>query len=151
MNYSEYLAKAKILTTPELADALDFFSLPGTLLGLKAIMGNQKIAGWAWTVRYVPVDSGNLGSVGDYIDHVQPEDVVVIDNAGRWDCTVWGGILSQVAAVTDAVNMRGVLVIGKKHIAQIIDHAGPSLCLASYEATMSAVQNVNVCPATGII
>ncbi len=182
MNDAEYLAKVKILTTPELADALDFFSLPGTLLGLKAITGNQKIAGWAWTVRYVPVDPDNPGSVGDYIDHVQPGDVVVIDNAGRQDCTVWGGILSQVAAakgiagtiingvsrdtdeainahypiyacgnymrtgkdrvqvaaVTDAINMCGVLVnqgdlmvadidgvvvIGKKHIAQVIDRA----------------------------
>lgn len=82
MNDVEYLAKVKTLTTPELADALDFFSLPGTLLGLKAITGNQKIAGWAWTVRYVPVDPDNPGSVSDYIDQVEPGDVVVIDNAG---------------------------------------------------------------------
>lgn len=40
MNDTEYLVKAKTLTTPELADALDFFSLPGTLLGLKAMTGN---------------------------------------------------------------------------------------------------------------
>jgi 4-hydroxy-4-methyl-2-oxoglutarate aldolase len=38
------------------------------------------------------------GTVGDYIDNVAPGQIVVLDNAGRTDCTVWGGILSEVAA-----------------------------------------------------
>jgi regulator of RNase E activity RraA len=37
------------------------------------------------------------GNVGDYIDDVAPGDVVVLDNAGRLDCTVWGDILTAVS------------------------------------------------------
>ena len=37
------------------------------------------------------------GTVGDFIEDVAPGDVVVIDNAGRTDCTVWGDIMTQYA------------------------------------------------------
>jgi regulator of RNase E activity RraA len=36
--------------------------------------------------------------VGDFLDDVPAGSVVVIDNAGRTDCTVWGGIMTRVAA-----------------------------------------------------
>ena len=36
--------------------------------------------------------------MGDFIDTMLPGDVAVLDNGGRIDCTVWGGILSQIAA-----------------------------------------------------
>jgi regulator of RNase E activity RraA len=35
--------------------------------------------------------------VGDYIDIVEPGDVIVLDNNGRMDCTVWGDILTVTA------------------------------------------------------
>jgi regulator of RNase E activity RraA len=38
------------------------------------------------------------GTVGDYIDDVPRGGIVVIDNAGRPDMTVWGDILTFVAA-----------------------------------------------------
>jgi 4-hydroxy-4-methyl-2-oxoglutarate aldolase len=34
------------------------------------------------------------GSVGDYIDDVEPTSVVTIDNGGRLDATIWGDILN---------------------------------------------------------
>ena len=37
------------------------------------------------------------GTVGDFIDDVAAGDVVVIDNGGRTDCTVWGDIMTQYA------------------------------------------------------
>lgn len=98
MDIKNLISEAKKLSTPELSDALDYFSLPGVVYELKSVTVNQSFAGTAWTVRYIPVDHNNPGSVGDYIDEVSSQDVVVIDNAGRTDCTVWGGILSQVAA-----------------------------------------------------
>jgi regulator of RNase E activity RraA len=36
------------------------------------------------------------GTVGDYLDDVPPG--VVLDNGGRTDCTVWGDILTAMAA-----------------------------------------------------
>lgn len=98
----QYIEKAKRLSTPEISDALDYFSLPGSLLGIRNIAGKQTIVGTAWTVRYITVDKDNMGTVGDFIDDVKPADVVVIDNLGRKDCTVWGGILSQLA------NQKGI-------------------------------------------
>ena len=36
--------------------------------------------------------------MGDYLDDTPAGAVVVLDNGGRTDCTVWGGILSQLGA-----------------------------------------------------
>ena len=59
--------------------------------------------------------------MGDFLDDVQPGEVVVIDNGGRTDCTVWGGIMSLAAplrgvegTVIDGV-CRDVSEIKKNH------------------------------------
>jgi regulator of RNase E activity RraA len=46
------------------------------------------MAGRAFTIRYVPADLAP-GTVGDYIDDVPVGAVIVLDNSGRIDCTVW--------------------------------------------------------------
>ncbi len=50
----------------------------------------------AFTVKYVPATTPPR-TVGDFIDDVAEGDVVVIDNDGRTDCTVWGDIMTQYA------------------------------------------------------
>ena len=84
------------LDTSTISDALDKAGLIGQCFGIKAIIPQWKIAGRAFTVKYGPVDV-NKGTVGDYIDDVKPGDVIVLDNQGRLDCTVWGDILTGVA------------------------------------------------------
>jgi len=86
------------LSTAEISDALDALRLPGSALGIGHVAGGTRLYGPAFTVRYVPVDSADPGTVGDYLDSVPEGAVVALDNAGRRDCTVWGGILSQLAA-----------------------------------------------------
>jgi regulator of RNase E activity RraA len=86
------------LSTAEISDALDAFGLPGSALGIGHIAGRTRLFGPAFTVRYVAVDLTHPGTVGDYLDDVPAGAVVALDNAGRMDCTVWGGILSQLAA-----------------------------------------------------
>lgn len=86
------------LATAEVSDALDTLRLPGSALGIAPLHDGLRLLGRAFTVRYLPVDL-KPGSVGDYIDEVGRGEVVVIDNAGRLDCTVWGGILTEVAAL----------------------------------------------------
>jgi regulator of RNase E activity RraA len=54
------------------------------------------MVGTAFTVKYVPTGSVK-GTVGDYIDDLNAGDVVVLDNNGRTDCTVWGDILTVTA------------------------------------------------------
>lgn len=92
------LPAAAELSTAEISDALDALRLPGSALGIAHIAGGKRIFGPAYTVRYGPVDQAAPGTVGDYLDDTPPGAVVVLDNAGRMDCTVWGGILSRLGA-----------------------------------------------------
>src|SRR5215207_284642 len=86
------------LSTAEISDALDALRLPGSVLGVGHVTGRARLFGPAFTVRYAPVDIAQPGTVGDYLDDTPEGSVVVLDNGGRLDCTVWGGILSQLAA-----------------------------------------------------
>ncbi|KAH7159510.1 demethylmenaquinone methyltransferase family protein [Dactylonectria estremocensis] len=87
------------LDTPSVSDALDKLGIPGQAFGIMPLSNyNKTTVGPAFTVRYVPA-SDPPGSVGDFIDHVAPGDVVVIDNGGRTDCTVWSDILTQYAGL----------------------------------------------------
>lgn len=87
------------LDTPGVSDALDKLGIPGQALGIMPLGNYEKTTvGPAFTVRYVPADNPP-GSVGDFIDDVAIGDVVVIDNGGRTDCTVWGDILTQYAGL----------------------------------------------------
>ena len=96
------------LATAEVSDALDALRLPGSALGIAPLRDGLRLVGRAFTVRYLPVDL-RPGNVGDYIDDVPEGGVVVIDNAGRLDCTVWGGILTEVASLR---RLAGTVVNG---------------------------------------
>ncbi|MDK7604147.1 hypothetical protein QP556_24520 [Citrobacter freundii] len=149
MNIENSLIEAKKLSTPELSDALDYFSLPGVVYELKSVTGNRSFAGRAWTVRYIPVDHNNPGSVGDYIDQVQSDDVVVIDNAGRTDCTVWGGILSQVASKK---GIAGTVINGVSRDTTVAIDAGyPIFALSHFMRTgKDRVQVAEICGAVNL-
>jgi 4-hydroxy-4-methyl-2-oxoglutarate aldolase len=91
------LAELATLGTPTISDAMDRLGLPCQLMGIMPLSPEFSLCGPAFTIRYQPVGE-NGGSVGDYIDDVPAGSVVVIDNAGRTDVTVWGDILTMVAA-----------------------------------------------------
>ena len=83
-------------STATISDALDKLGRPGSLLGIAPLFNDARLCGRAYTVRYVPAGSPP-GTVGDYLDDVEAGQVVVLDNAGRTDCTVWGDILTAMA------------------------------------------------------
>jgi regulator of RNase E activity RraA len=85
--------------TTALSDALDRLGIDGQAVGIMPVARSMRFAGRAFTVRMVPVGLSK-GSVGDYIDDVTPGQVVVIDNNGRMEATVWGDILTWVASTT---------------------------------------------------
>ena len=85
------------LSTTTVSDALDRLGIAGQCLGIKPLDHGFRLCGRAFTMRMVPV-SVEGGTVGDYIDDVPPGSIIVIDNAGRADMTVWGDILTFVAA-----------------------------------------------------
>lgn len=85
--------------TSTLSDALDRLGIAGQALGLQPLDRRFRMAGRAFTVRTIPVRPGQpAGSVGEYIDDVPAGSVLVLDNGGRLDGTVWGDILTTVAA-----------------------------------------------------
>ena len=87
------------LDTPGVSDAMDKLGLPGQCLGIVPLDNYPGvIVGPAFTAKYVTA-STPAGSVGDFIDDVGEGDVLVIDNNGRTDCTVWGDIMTQYAGV----------------------------------------------------
>ncbi|KOS39437.1 hypothetical protein ACN38_g9717 [Penicillium nordicum] len=95
----ELVALFADLDTPAVSDALDKLGISGQAFGIMPLANSNKITvGPAFTVRYVPA-SDPPGSVGDFIDDVAVGDVVVIDNGGRTDCTVWGDIMTQYAGL----------------------------------------------------
>ena len=89
----------KGLDTPAVSDAMDKLGIPGQCLGIKPLEHyKETVVGPAFTVKYVPCGQP-AGTVGDFIDDVDPGDVIVIDNDGRIDCTVWGDIMTQYAGI----------------------------------------------------
>lgn len=86
----------KELSVAAVSDAMDRLGLHGACLGILPLHPGSRLVGRAFTVKYIPVGS-EKGTVGDYIDDVARGEVVVLDNAGRLDCTIWGEILTSVA------------------------------------------------------
>ncbi len=84
------------LDVSHLSDALDRLGIAGQCLGIHPLDRRFALAGRAYTVRYVPVGVSR-GTVGDYIDDLEPGQIPVLDNAGRLDATVWGDLLTVTA------------------------------------------------------
>src|SRR5215831_4460383 len=95
------LLRAAKLDTTSLSDALDRLGIVGQCLGIKPLDHRFRMTGRAFTILYGPAGSPP-GTVGDYIDDVPPGSVIVLDNGGRENATVWGDILTWVS------NRRGI-------------------------------------------
>ncbi|KAM0366026.1 hypothetical protein ACHAPK_009173 [Fusarium culmorum] len=97
----ELVALFSASDTPAVSDALDKLGIPGQAMNIMPLANYQKVTvGPAFTVRYVPTSSsGPPKGVGDWIDDVAKGDVILIDNGGRTDCTVWGDIMTQYAGI----------------------------------------------------
>ena len=60
-------------------------------------------------MRYAPADGAASGTVGDFLNDVPQGAVIVIDNDGRTDVTVWGGIMTEIAS---ARGVAGTVING---------------------------------------
>ncbi len=90
------ILRASKLDTTSLSDALDRLGIAGQCIGIKPLDHNFRMTGRAFTILYGPAGTPP-GTVGDYIDDLEPDTVVVLDNGGRDNATVWGDILTTVA------------------------------------------------------
>ena len=96
MSKDANLQRASKLDTTALSDAMDRLGIAGQCLGIKPLDPRFRVTGRAFTILYGPAGSPP-GTVGDYIDDVEPGGIVVLDNGGRENATVWGDILTMVA------------------------------------------------------
>ena len=88
--------KASGHDTATLSDALDRLGLSGQCHQIRPVDRAFRMTGRAFTLLYGPA-ALPAGTVGDYIDDVAPGSIVVLDNGGREDATVWGDILTEIA------------------------------------------------------
>jgi 4-hydroxy-4-methyl-2-oxoglutarate aldolase len=100
--------RASKLDTTALSDALDRLGIPGQCLGIKPLDSRFRLTGRAFTLLYGPAGVPP-GTVGDFIDDVPEGNVIVIDNGGRENATVWGDILTLVA---HRRNIAGTVIDG---------------------------------------
>jgi len=125
--------RLSVLPTASLSDALDALRLPGSLHGIAPLRDGTRTVGPAFTVAYQPVDPDHPGTVGDFLDDVETGSVVVIDNAGRTDCTVWGGIMTRTAA---ARGIAGTVIHGTcRDVPSILDVGYPMWSTARFMRT----------------
>jgi 4-hydroxy-4-methyl-2-oxoglutarate aldolase len=96
MSNDNNLARASRLDTTSISDALDRLGVAGQCLNIKPLDPSFRMTGRAFTILYGPAGQPP-GTVGDYIDDVESGRVVVLDNGGRENATVWGDILTWVA------------------------------------------------------
>ena len=88
--------RAAALDCATLSDALDRLGIVGQCYGISGRDPSFSLTGRAFTMRCGPAGKPP-GTVGDYIDDVPEGHVVVIDNGGRDDATIWGDILTEIA------------------------------------------------------
>lgn len=88
--------RASKLDTATISDALDKLGIVGQCYRIKPRSTDFRTAGRAFTVKYGP-PSNPVGTVGDFIDDVPAGSIVVLDNGGREDATVWGDIMTEIA------------------------------------------------------
>jgi len=119
-------------STATISDSLDRLGIPGGCLGIKPVVQGVKMAGTAFTVRYVPVGYVK-GTVGDFLDDVAPGEVVVLDNTGRTDCTVWGDIMTVTAKVK---GIAGTVIDGVcRDLPRILEERYPIFTRGSFMMT----------------
>jgi 4-hydroxy-4-methyl-2-oxoglutarate aldolase len=104
------VARAAQYDTATLSDALDRLGIVGQCANIHPCKPDFQMTGRAFTILYGPPGKP-VGTVGDYIDDVPAGSVVVLDNGGREDATVWGDILTEIAhrrklagTVVDGIN-----------------------------------------------
>ncbi len=90
------VARASHLDTATISDAMDRLGIAGQCLNILPRDPRFRMTGRAFTILYGPAGKP-AGTVGDFIDNVAPGSVVVLDNGGRENATVWGDILTEIA------------------------------------------------------
>ncbi|HAU0828051.1 TPA: isocitrate/isopropylmalate family dehydrogenase [Legionella pneumophila] len=116
----------------EISDALDSCGIEGGLLNIKPLSQGMKMVGPAYTIQYLPREKKEavFHNAANYIDKVPKHSVIVIDNNGQTDCTVWGDLLTHTALRN---NIMGTVVHGAvRDVESIRSTNYPVFCTGIY-------------------
>ncbi len=93
------IERFKKVSTSSVSDALDSLGVVTSLIGIHPQVVGARCVGLAFTVEYMPYNTTltEFRNASNYIDHVPVGAVIVIDNQGKDNCTVWGDILTAFA------------------------------------------------------
>lgn len=131
MLYQKNLLKLlRSLSVPLISDVLDSIGINGGLGNIMPLTIDYNIAGPVYTVLYEEVSEGKKAPAGDYIEDVKEGSVILIDNQGNNNCTVWGDILSYVAK---SKKIEGTVINGScRDIEKILGLKYPVFCKNRY-------------------
>tara|TARA_Y100000588_G_C14225216_1_gene912813 strand:- start:1515 stop:2177 length:663 start_codon:yes stop_codon:yes gene_type:complete len=116
----------------EISDALDSLGIDGGLLRINSITPGLNLVGPIYTVSYEPYPHKpvTFNKAADYIDDIPEGAVVLVDNNGIENCTVWGNILTATAIKKQ---LAGTIVLGMvRDIHHIKTLNYPVFALGSY-------------------
>ena len=139
MTEAELLAAFRSLDTPSVSDAMDKLGLAAGCLGITAVVPGQRAVGRAFTVKYRLAGAVERGTVGDFLDDVSADQMVVIDNAGRIDCTVWGDIMTTLA------HMKGIAGTVIDGVCRDIPKIRELGCPGEHRRTAGACRRYSAC------
>lgn len=108
----KYRLRLEVLSTSNVADAIDALGLKGSTYGIRPIWPTmKKVVGRAVTIKMTAAGlTGSKRHLGiTAIDIAEKGDVIVIDNGGRLDTSCWGGILANGAKTK---GISGVVIDG---------------------------------------
>lgn len=93
----EIINEYRKLDSCTISDAFDKLKIgQGGYISPTQMNNNTKICGQAYTVRYLPKIE-NTSAFGNFLDEIQEGSIVVIDNQGRKDGSVWGDTMALYA------------------------------------------------------
>lgn len=92
-----------------ISDALNTLNLYTNIYNLKYTIEDEIVVGKAYTVEFTTDYNKDNCPSANYIDEVEENSIIVIDNHNIDYCTVWGNILSRMAQIK---NINGTIING---------------------------------------
>lgn len=105
----ELCQELKKFQIESLSDAMDTLGLKGVLYQMNGISKNRHAVGIAYTVEFCKDYEKEKCVAADYIDEVKENQIIVIQNNGEINCSVWGNILTHMAVMKQ---IQGTIING---------------------------------------
>ena len=109
-----------------LSDSLNCIGLNNSISKFKYTVSDKMTVGYAYPISFELCDDKEKCIAADYIDDVEEQSIIVIDNNNIDYCTVWGNILTEVSIIK---KINGTIINGAaRDITRIKELEYPLYC-----------------------